>query len=341
MGVDSPWPPGLDPAGHDQVFLPAAPVAGGRWFTVILVILLLTSLSVPALLFHEAWAFSTLTYRVDEQGVKIHHGLRRITIPHEAVTAVTIHDPPPRLGRVAGTSLGGYRVGWFSGAQGRIYLVAVGANPLVVLDTTLGAGPDKEGRRYGLTPADPEGFARSLGQRPGSAPADMPGGRADGTAGATRAAAGGEVVFLPAQSAGPGPARAFLGFLAAIAIPLVVACGLALWFGGGGPRHLRYILGPEGITVQSRWLKRHLAWDRVTGITPFQEKMQGWRVMGFAVPGYYIGSFRFKGLGNAQVFATTLKGPGVILTTAKGPWMLTPADVDGFVAAATAMMARG
>lgn len=305
--------------GDSYVFMPAPAAAGGRWFTIIMVILLVTGLAAPALILHEAWAFSTLTYRVDDQGVKVHHGLRRIVIPKEAITDVTVHETAPRMGRIAGTSLAGYRVGWFSGPWGRIYLVAVGRGPMVTLETTLGAGPGEEGRRYGLTPADPEAFVGRLQQM------------ANGS--------GGEAVFPSAQADGTSPARPFLILGAAVILPLLGGLALVAWFGGGGPRHLRYIMGPEGITVESRWLKKHLAWDTITGIRPFEEKLQGWRMMGVAVPGYYIGSFRFRGLGNAQVYATRLAGPGVILDTLTGPWVLSPADVDGFVAAASDMMA--
>src|SRR5690606_8152041 len=303
MPLDASQTPANLQNGERHVFKPAPPAAGGRWFAVVMVIVLLAGLGAPALILHEAWAFSTLNYRVDDQGVKVHHGLRRIVIPKEAITDVTVHETAPRMGRIAGTSLGGYRVGWFSGPWGRIYLVAVGRGPLVVLETTLGAGPGQEGRRYGLTPADPEAFVARLEQT-GIGP----------QGGAGPDSADGEAIFPPAQVAGSSPARQFLILGAAVMVPLVGASGLAGGFGGGGARLLRYILDAEGITIQSRWLKKHLPWETITDIRPFADKLHGWRMLGVSVPGYYIGSFRFINLGNAQVYATRLTGPGVILT---------------------------
>src|SRR5690606_33501087 len=109
MPLDASQTPANLQNGERHVFKPAPPAAGGCWFAVAAVVVLLAGVGAPALLLHAAWAFGTLNCRVDDQGVKVHHGLRRIVIPHEAIPDVTVHETAPRMGRIAGTSLGGYR----------------------------------------------------------------------------------------------------------------------------------------------------------------------------------------------------------------------------------------
>lgn len=326
--------PDVQSTAHHHTFAPT-PVT--RWFGATMALLYILLLFTPILLFYEAWAFRTLSYTIDANELHIKHGLRNITVPATAITAVTVAAAPPALRRIYGTSFAGFRVGWFRGpAGGRVYLVATAIKPLVFVETTLPGKGGRPGRDYGLTPADPTAFAAALRKVAGLVDSPPPDGDMGVGPEAEGASAQAGQVFAPAQSQKAGAVSPLLLFAIALSI-LMLAVMAALW-AAGGPKHLSYEVSPAGITVRRRRFHRHLGWEQVVGVGRRDERLRGIRLMGIGLPGYFAGFFRFKDLGNVQVWATRLAPPIVIVTTTKRPWVLSPADADGFMAAVAAYL---
>lgn len=295
------------------------------WPRIIMAFTLLVLLSGPAIMLHEAWAFNNLAYRLNPQELTIHHGWRHISIPLTAITDATVVPESSRpFRRLAGTSLGGYRSGWFRDEHGRAYLVVTADSPLVLVETTL---PDRDGSpglRYVLSPAAPDPFIQRLKDM-GAGPANSQ----DQTA----ADHGGEETFLPTRRPGRSPFTTFGGLALAILLPSLGITAAVLIMFGGGPSHLRYRVDGTGVTIQRRWRQRLLPWSQIKKVEEVSEGAQGIRFFGASLPGYYVGSFRLKKFGPAQVFATRLTPPLVALFTKGETWIISPADVPAFLAA--------
>src|SRR5690606_26124258 len=168
------------------------------------------------------------------------------------------------------------------------------------------------------SPADPEEFVRLVDAvragEPGAVGLD-PAGRS----------------FPPAAGAGRIPAANPLMFLLLFEVLLV---GALVWLVVRGRRSLLYRVGPEGIGVRHLFGWHRFPWNRIREVRRV-EGVRAFRVMGAALPGYYAGSFRARALGGVQVYATDLRGPTVLIDrVGGGKALISPADVDGFLAAA-------
>ncbi len=94
------------------------------------------------------------------------------------------------------------------------------------------------------------------------------------------------------------------------------------------PARLRYLVRPGELEVAG--LVRRRRWE-VAGVTVRRLRpTAAFRLMGTAVPGYYIGLFRMAGA-TVRVAATQLEEG--VLVEARRRVFVTPADVDGFLAA--------
>ena len=137
-------------------------------------------------------------------------------------------------------------------------------------------------------------------------------------------AAGGELTAAPTPVR-DGEGMTIIRWMAALAV-----AGLpflpALFF--LAPGRLRYTVRPgelevAGLVRRRRW---PLAGTTVRRLRP----ASAFRLMGTAVPGYYIGLFRMAGA-TVRVAATHLD-EGVLVESSR-PVFVTPEDVDGFLAA--------
>ncbi len=134
---------------------------------------------------------------------------------------------------------------------------------------------------------------------------------------------GNELVVAPtAVAAGDGLAiAAWVAAAGVLGIPAL----LVLFF--ISPNRLRYVVRTGELEVAG--LLRRRRWP-LTGVTARRFRPSStFRLMGTAVPGYYVGLFR---MGGARVYvAATHLGEGVLVEGARGLFV-TPPDVDEFLA---------
>lgn len=297
-------------AGRD--FLPA-PRPTSAWITVVLVLLVLTLLLPPGLYLYYGVAQRGLTFTVDDGGLSARFGVGRIDIPLSDIQAVTLADDPPRMGRVRGAGMPGFQMGWYNmQGYGRVYRLTTTARPVVYVDTRSDAARARPDTRYVFSPEEPERFVALLealrsGETVGTTPAEF------------RSAAAPSIFTDP-----------LMLVLLVVTLPLG-ALGVYILF--KGPRTMLYSVGPDGIVV--RHLGRRLyRWNSVRDVRRIDEPLSRvWRVMGAAMPGYYAGDFSAKPLGSVKMYATRLQPPLVLLETRIGKVVLSPDDVQGFLAA--------
>lgn len=98
-------------------------------------------------------------------------------------------------------------------------------------------------------------------------------------------------------------------------------------------QNLRYEIGPAGITVYHFGAKVY-SWDEIQAVEVWRKRIPSlYRVgIGSNLPGYNVGRFRSSQVGDVQVYATRLATPLVVLKTRSLPVVLSPEDVDGFMA---------
>lgn len=162
------------------------------------------------------------------------------------------------------------------------------------------------------------------------------------------------VVFRPSQSS---EVRWSLGALAAfslltgVGVPVAIFLGLDIfrWWllilliivtvlpfvtSAVLLRNLRYNVGPAGVTVHHFGAKLY-RWDSIRAVEVWRKRPRSFNRIGAgaSIPGYNVGRFRGSEVGDVQVYATILTPPLIVLKTHSTPVMLSPEDVDGFVAA--------
>lgn len=304
-----------------------------RWFALLLALLAAVALVLPGLYVYEVYGYSRFEYRVSADGVRARYGFLDLRLPAGEIAAVALVEDPGRLSRVAGTSLPHVQRGWWSSSTlGRVYRLTTTGRSLVLIETTPDAEVARAGTRYLFSPAEPQQFVAMVDavRRAGTAGAgrgSAPGGDAAGPGldGAV------ERSFPPVRAAGGTLAWSPLMLLLLLEVPLV---GALVWFIARGRHTLLYRVGPDGIGVRHLFGWHRYAWNRIRDVRRVTN-VRAWRVFGAAMPGYYAGTFRGKGLGSLNVYATDLRGETVLIETAGGTRVLiSPADVDGFMEAA-------
>lgn len=172
--------------------------------------------------------------------------------------------------------------------------------------------------------------------------------------GETRSDESQSVVFRPSDS---HEARQTLGFLLAITLMMGVGVPVALllafdlfqWWlvillavvtvlpfliSLTLIKRMRYEIGPTGITVHHLGAKLY-RWDEIHRVEVWGKRLPHfYRVgVGSNMPGYNVGRFRSRDLGDVQMYATKLAPPLVVLKTRTLPVVLSPKDVEEFVTA--------
>lgn len=293
---------------------PPAPRPRSSWITLMLISLLIALFLPLGLYLYYGFAEHTFAMRIDPAGLSIRFGMTEIYIPPEDIAAVTYVAEPLRMRRIRGVGLPSLQVGWYNlEGYGRVYRLTTSGENVVYVDTRPDAVAARPGVRYVFSPEEPERFAALLESlRQGDAAA-VP------TPEVFRSAPGTSVFAEP-----------IMIVALIVTLPLAVLIPYML---SKGPRTLTYAVGPDGIHVRHfRW--RLYPWESVHDVVRWEKSLSRiWRVMGASVPGYYIGNFSAHPLGSAKVYATRLSPPLVLLKTRVGQVVISPADVDGFLAA--------
>ncbi|MBO8142369.1 MAG: hypothetical protein H0Z37_09375 [Firmicutes bacterium] len=272
---------------------------------------------------YETAVHRNLAYSVGPEGVTVEMGIGRIKIPAGELAGAGLVPETETFRRVGGSSLRGLQRGWFRQHDGTwVYRLTTAGRGLVYVDTTAGAQTARPATRYVFSPADPERFV-ALVQA-------IQSGR--GTV------SGGETAAVRMEPV-PGPPVATDPVLL-LAVAMTLPIGIVIpWRILRGPRILYYQVGPDGITVHER-RGTLFRWESVRDVRVLDGPQSPFvRILGWGMPGYYVGTYYSRGLGRVRVVATRLKPPLVMLETESGRLVLSPADTDGFLEAVTSYRA--
>src|SRR5690606_17323213 len=96
----------------------------------------------------------------------------------------------------------------------------------------------------------------------------------------------------------------------------------------------RYEVGAAGVSVHHLRRKSY-PWDEIEAVRVLRRPLRGFvRIgMGSTTAGFHVGPFRESRLGRIQAYVTAVTPPLVVLEPRSDPDLLSPDDVDGFVAA--------
>lgn len=297
------------------VFWP--PKEGGiGWFVALLAFIALVGGLVPmALGLYYGTVQRHLEFVIGPDGLVASYKVGQIVIAAQDIAAVHVPERPPGLVRVSGAGLGDFQMGWYkSDEHGLVYRLTTGGSGCVFVDVADAVGPDttaKAGGRYVFSPENPKRFADLLEQaRAGTGP-------------------GSQIAVASFPGRGPSPRPLVL---LGLVLGLTLGVGMP-WALLRSKRQLRYVVGPDGITVLhlGRTLYR---WSDIRHVTVRHEPLKGLlRTFGTSLPGYYAGKFSARGLRNLQMNATRKEPPFVVVQTDRAHLVITPEDTDGFMAA--------
>lgn len=239
---------------------------------------------------------ANLTYELTPSAVVIHYAPANLTVPRQEITGVQVFDRLTEGRRVMGTGMPGlYQGKWSFRETGRITLYASVQQQIVVLQTA--DGP------WGLTPADPEGFVRTLN-------------------------GGGTGRWAPATGNSP------TWFVLPISIGIIAAIGLALCvliYYIRLPATIRYALTDEAVLIEGGRLRVALPYRAIDQVTLANPRGGPWRKFGAELPGLLWGSFAWKDAGpNLRIYATQRK-PLVLISSGGATYGISPIDADRFV----------
>ncbi len=248
----------------------------------------------------------SITYRIGNGVIEIHGGESILASRRSYPLASVTGWREVRLGRgrrTAGTGLPGLCAGYFSyDGVGKVWQVTNCSRDVLLLEV---AGED---RPVLVTPPDRAAFLAALQER------------RDGD-------------FSPPPYRQPAWWLVFKVLLVVGTLPVAVYVGMAFFFAS---RRLRYRVGGGELEVQLLLLRKRFP---ITGLharrcTPTRALKWG----GTGMPGYCAGSFSVDGT-STRVYASAIRREGVLLEG--GPRLfVTPADIDGFLAALRANGAR-
>nr|PZN42473.1 MAG: hypothetical protein DIU70_05110 [Bacillota bacterium] len=283
------------PRADVEYFRPPAQRVGLAWWLII-ALMIGSPLLVVVLFGSTLWGAMTLRYELTPTHLVIPYGLRETRIPRAAITNVTILTPT-RGGRLWGTGLPGLQEGRWSFAEtGPIRMYSTSTQPLTVIETPEG--------KWGISPADPEGFREAL---------------LTGKTGVWE----------------PVPTRA-AGFLVAFGLVevavLAVVVGIAVYL-VRLRRNLGYRLTADALEVTGGLTPVRIPYRSITEVTIASPRGRPWRLWGVGMPGLLWGDFRWKEVApNLRLYATRTQ-PLVLVRAGRVTYGLSPTDPEGFVAA--------
>jgi len=266
------------------------------WLRATIGLVIVTGLVVVGLLVHSIWGSATLSYTITDDTVGIRYGPTFARIPRSQITDVRIHDELTGARRHFGTAITGlYQGAWSFRETGRITLYATDLDRLVVIEA--------EGRQWGISPADPEGFMQVL-------------------------MSGGTGTFEPVRRAStPGLLALSLLPVAAIALSLMVIYPFLSVAG-----KVFYELDADALVIHGGNRRVKIPYATVTGVEVKNPVGRPWRIFGVSLPGLYWGDFSWRGAGpSLKMYATSLR-PLVVVSCGKRTYGISPKDPDEFVA---------
>lgn len=298
-----------------EFFPPATP--SSPWVTVLFVLVIVASLSPLFLYVYYGAVQHNLTLAVSPDGLSVDFGVGRIHIPADEIADVTYVEEPSRMRRTRGAGLSGFQMGWYRlDGYGPVYRLTTAGRHVVFVDTVPDAEEARPDTRYVFNPEDAETFVALLQAVRAGEAADV--------------GVGDEGIVFRAV-----PSTTVFGdplLIVSMLVSLPVAFGLPFLV-RRGRTGMRYRVGPEGIFVRHLGTRRY-RWESVRSVRRMDEPLpRMWRVLGAALSGYYAGDFSAGKLGSLKVYATRLEPPVVLMETRVGRVLISPEDVDGFMAA--------
>lgn len=265
----------------------------GLWAFIIFVAL--AAVLPMGLMARVIWGTANLSYEVTRDEVVITFGPGETRIPLSNVTDVSIIDQPTRGRRIVGTSMPGLQEGtWSFEETGRITLYSTSTRPLTVIE----AGD----RKWGISPADPEGFRRAVEARE-------------------------PAVFEVASRSSPNAAFGFL------MLPLIVVflVGGIIFYTLRVLKGIRYELGSDALLIHGGWSPIRVPYDKITHAAEASPQGLPWRTFGIGLPGLHWGSFSWRNAGpNLRIYSTRLR-PLVLLRVGVQTIGISPADPEAFL----------
>lgn len=308
-----------------KTFYPAA-AERSPWARIIITVGVLAAL-LPLMLYAYYGAVQhNLAFTVNSEELEVKFGLGRFRIPADEIAAVTLVEAPAPMGRTRGAGLTNLQMGWYTlDGYGRVYRLTTARSPLVYVDVAADAQRARAGTRYVFSPEDAEGFASLLG----SAAAGR--GTSAGGSGPVQA-------VFPSAAAKSVLGDPLLLFAIFITVPLGIGMPFIV---GRGRRGMRYDVGPGGIRIHHLGEKKY-RWSSIKDVRRLDEPAPNMvRLIGTGMPGYYTGTFRVSGVGEARVYASRLRAPLVLIELNTSRLLISPDDVDGFMGAVHRFRAGG
>lgn len=295
----------------DRLFFPP-PVRWSPWVAVLLGMAALAALLPLVFYLYFGAVQRNLALTVGPTGLTVDFRVGRIDIPVDDISDVAFVASPPRMRRVGGAGLAGLQMGWYRmDDYGRVYRLTTAGGPVVYVDTHPASRWARPDTRYVFSPEDADDFVELLRV--------VRGGGYSGRAVTFRS--------VPAPSVAADPV---LLLALIVTAPLAIAMPYVLRKGKTG---MRYQVGPSGIAVHYLG-KRSYRWSSIVDVRRLDAPLpRMWRVIGVSMPGYYTGTFTAGELGSVNVYATRLEAPLVLVETRLGKVVISPEDVDGFLAA--------
>ena len=287
-----------------QTFLPVQR-KGSEWMLWLLLLFVSAILIfVLFMLGGDLAGMRTMQYEVTGQDLVIHYGWKSQQVPLDEIVKSWRLERSTEARRLMGTSMPGLKQGrWRLNETGQIILYATQLQPLVVVETA--------DRRFGFSPADPDGFMQALTDRRPSS-------------------------FKPIrQTDGSGLWAAvpvLLGFL------VIGAALLTFWHVTRFRRRLRYELGPDGLTIHTGWRPAQIPYREIRTAQIASPKGVPLRMMGTAVGGLLWGAFAWRAAGpKLRLYSTRIK-PLVLIHLAERTVGITPAEEEQFLKALQARL---
>ncbi len=255
------------------------------WWAVALVLLALAA----ALLFVPGW-LGGVRYQLSAGTLVASGDFKSVQIPVGAVKDVRV-TALRGLRRADGKALGpGPCVGEYrSERYARLLMYGDCTSPAVVFVA--------DGRRYAVTPEDPEAFVAAWRE-------------------------GLTLGFAPPVSRAPPPAwrpAALCGGLGAL-IALLLARA----------RRLGYLLAPAGLAVSTAFGELRVPYGQITRVWLSPARL-GVPLLALCLPGYAVGRFAWRGVpGALDAAASSARAPGVVVEYAGRYLFLTPHDPRAF-----------
>ena len=90
----------------------------------------------------------------------------------------------------------------------------------------------------------------------------------------------------------------------------------------------------EADAIKLKWgaVSYTIPMTAISEVRKVQGPLIGFRTFGGSWPGYHFGLFRFRDYGQIEVYSTRLTGDLVLLRTAAKTYLISPENVDGFLA---------